>query len=170
MWEVKLHNSFVAGLNDSDFIVDDEKLKGPEDDALYKWLEDILCGKNHLGKNKESWIDKHGSEVEGAKSYKNANGWHYHCGPTISAAGTAFTSAVLERNFRGQRTNEVAHYIKLPKTLIVIGYSRKHIPFLNDGTQSSAKQRHPFASRLGTPRNSAVYEVPVPPTTPPEGE
>ena len=142
MWVVKLHNKFITEANDVDFVVDETKLKTPESDALYAWLEDVLSGADHQGKNKESWVDKHGTEKKEAKSYKNACAWHYHCGPTKSVTGTISTTAALERNFQGQQTSEAAHYIKIEssKTIVVFGFSRIHVPFLNDASNQSAKQ------------------------------
>lgn len=167
MWEVKFHKSFLLGACNTDFCVDEDSLSPGESEAFYNWVKDLLAGHSHSGRNKESWIDKNGGEIAGAASYKNNNGWHYHCGPTIYSTGTVDTPPTLDRNMLGDSTEEAVHYSKaFSGTIVILGYSRKHVPFLNDESQASAKQRHPFYVRLGSPRNSTTAPLPNAPSAP----
>ncbi|EEZ9010101.1 hypothetical protein C2D52_002889, partial [Escherichia coli O57:H16] len=63
--------------------------------------------------------------------------WHYHCGPTWYP--NTFKNYTINLNFNpgGMHSNECIHYAKNDNEIVIVGFSREHIPFLSsDGNNN----------------------------------
>lgn len=176
---ILIHNNFLSGNLDTQFATDLAMLSPAHRAALDQWISDLLSGNDHEGRNKESWLDGQTNFLHGSDAYKNANAWHYHCGPYETYPGTKRTPAHLPRNMQGRCTHESIHYFKNALGVAVFGFSKEHVPFLNS-RNLPVGVAHPFAKTLATKFNNvrlpaaiaaAIINANVPPATPdPENE
>ena len=93
-------------------------------------MEDVANGRSLVGKNKPSWVDDNHEKIPGTDNYEQQNYWHYHCGPTWYPNTFKNHTVNLKFNPSGKHSNECIHYAKDGDKIIVVGYSREHIPFL----------------------------------------
>jgi hypothetical protein len=128
--KVKLHRQFAEGKVDRPTLTDLGFMSDDEVALLLSWLSDIVAGNNHVGKNKPSWL-ANGFFIPGTELYRDNDIWHYHCGPYLRQDGPPkrWTDNTLALNNNGKHSAQVYHYSKQSDTIIVLGYSRQHIPF-----------------------------------------
>ncbi|MDP3672044.1 MAG: hypothetical protein Q8R69_20435 [Telluria sp.] len=128
--KVLFHTMFAEGKKDKPITTDLPHMSDDEIDRLSKWIEDIVAGSSHVGANKPSWI-ANGVFVPGTELYRDNNIWHYHCGPYLKQPGPPqqFTDNTLSVNNHGKTSGPVYHYAKKADSIILIGFSRLHVPF-----------------------------------------
>lgn len=141
---VDLDDRFENGNRNEDFHVDLPHMTADEKACLARFITGVLSGNPHLlGRNKESWTNEKGVVIDRCKTYKKLDIWHYHCGPYGAVHGVK-TATDLSRNLAGRTSSAVIHYVKdqSRKRVIVIGFSRKHIPFPDgESTKNPLRQR-----------------------------
>ncbi len=125
-----LSAAFVSGQNNIPFAVDGQNLTQEELRCIKKFEDDLYNDVPLLGKNKPSWVNDNYEKIPGSDNYKDANYWHYHCGPTWRVGTYKGHTVDLAFNPGGMRSNECIHYAKTSDdTITIVGYSRLHIPF-----------------------------------------
>jgi hypothetical protein len=136
--EIHFHPSFEFGKTDEPNVTDWPLMTEGEQNRLANWMADILGGESVIGLNKPSWTNN-GQVMKHAKVYQDNNVWHYHCGPSYvpSPAGYIMTDCMLSQNLRGKASPEIYHYAKQQELLIVLGFSRQHIPFPDPMSRSN---------------------------------
>lgn len=147
--KVRFHDEFRGGTKNTPFATDWNNLNTTEKARVAQFISDLSQQKDFEGTNKESWICRHSlSVISTATIYKNSNAWHYHCGPTYITIGTVKTPFSLIRNLSGSDSEQALHYMKISADILTIfGYSKNHIPFLNE-KNFSYKPGHPYFSAL----------------------
>ncbi len=143
---IQCHKDFFSGSRDSQFHVDIPKLTADEYARLEAFIDFVLDAEDLSGRNKPSYTDENGKPIYSAILYSHTNAWHYHSGPYSRIHGTVKTPPHLPENLKGASSAEIVHYIKdeSNKTIILIGYSREHIPFPKSDSRSN-----PLRTRLG---------------------
>ena len=96
-------------------------------------MEKVEEGSPLPGKNKESWLDDNLNVIPGTEAYRDAEYWHYHCGPTTSSSKNFSMTFELRRNLDGVRSAEVIHYKKYEDEaeteVVILAFSPEHLPF-----------------------------------------
>ncbi|MDK2126233.1 hypothetical protein [Parachitinimonas caeni] len=149
---VSFHTSFFDGDRDDQQHVDMKKLSDAEIDTLMLFQNSVLERTNLKGRNKESHTDEHGNAIGSALSYAQCCVWHYHAGPYQNGVQND-TTPDLPVNLKGCGSAAIIHYIKdIPnRRIIVIGYSREHIPF-----PQANSRNNPLRHRMYTWRGRIV--------------
>lgn len=151
--EVYLHPKFEYGVSDKDFLTDLPFMTPDEKVRLALWVSGIVQGLSHEGMNKPSWLNN-GQMIPAAQDYKKNNVWHYHCGPYGNASETdKITENTFDENTYGRRSSQIFHYTKQKDIIIVLGYSRKHIPFPAGNSRSNPLRNRGHAWHLALPRS-----------------
>lgn len=150
--EVHFHPSFEFGTSNNLVVTDWPFMTTIERDRLANWAADILADQSVPGQNKPSWTNK-GQLLKAAKIYQENNVWHYHCGPTYvpSPSGYLMTNSMLSENLRGKTSPEIYHYTKHQEVLIVLGFSRDHIPFPDPTSRSNPLRFRSFTWKKAIP-------------------
>lgn len=130
-FKVTLDPDFIAGTTQNQFFVDLQFLSREQAKALASFIHKVESGHPLPGKNKESWLDDHLNEIPGTEAYRDAQYWHYHCGPTTSDTKNFSMTFELRRNLNGVSSAEVIHYKKYDDEdeVVVLAFSPEHIPF-----------------------------------------
>jgi len=139
MFDVFFHKQFLEGSTVNGVHADAKALTDAEVEHLLNFFNRIIEGKTLKGRNKESYTDQTGKLIFRALNYKKYNAWHYHSGP-YDKQPKVWTLPSLPTNLDGSHSAPVVHYIKAKGKVIIIGYSRDHIPF-PDGDSRSNKLR-----------------------------
>ncbi len=127
----------------------------PEKMRLALWIADILGGAEHEGLNKPSWIND-GKVIKAAHSYQKNNVWHYHCGPyTKVPPNHKMTDSVLSENNNGKPSSEIYHYAKHQDVIIVLGFSRTHIPFPAADSKTNPIRARGYSWHTAVPLSTA---------------
>jgi|SRR5471030_606078 len=149
--DVYLHPRFEFGttdkasVTDMPFMTDDEKLR------LALWMNGILDGEEHEGLNKPSWTNG-GQVIPKTQAYQDNNVWHYHCGPYTSAyANHRMTDSLLSENNQGKSSPEIYHYAKQQDVIIVLGFSRSHLPFPDATSKTNPIRNRSYSWRSAIP-------------------
>jgi hypothetical protein len=126
-----LDPDFITGTTNNKFFVDLQFLSSEQKDALASFMKKVEEGSPLTGKNKESWLDDNLDVIPGTESYRDAEYWHYHCGPTTSNTKNFSMTFDLRRNLDGVRSAEVIHYKKYEDEaeVVILAFSPQHIPF-----------------------------------------
>ncbi|AUO58626.1 TPA: hypothetical protein IF963_001152 [Escherichia coli] len=136
-FNIRISNSFLHGESNTPFAVDGPFLTDDEIKIIQRFLEDVANGRALVGKNKPSWVDDNHDKIPGSDNYEQENYWHYHCGPTWYP--NTFKNYTINLNFNpgGMHSNECIHYAKNDNEIVIVGFSREHIPFLSsDGNNN----------------------------------
>ncbi|MCP1438021.1 hypothetical protein J3D56_001457 [Erwinia persicina] len=129
--QATLSDEFNPGSLDEPFSTDWIYLTPDEQRTIARFAIDIGEGRALKGKNKPSWVNDNYEKIAGSDGYEEQNYWHYHCGPTWYEETFKGLTVDLRFNPNGMASDECIHYIKKSDTQItIIGYSRRHIPFL----------------------------------------
>lgn len=126
----RISNGFLTGTSNIPFAVDGPHLTDDEIKVIQNFLEDVANGRSLVGKNKPSWVDDNHDKIPGSDNYEQENYWHYHCGPTWRPHTFKNRTVDLKFNPGGKHSNECIHYAKDGNEIVIVGYSRDHIPFL----------------------------------------
>ncbi|SLK13589.1 hypothetical protein SAMN03159434_1105 [Enterobacter sp. NFR05] len=127
----RISNSFLTGTSNIPFATDGPNLTDQELKVIQDFLEDVANGRSLVGKNKPSWVDDNYDKIPGSDNYEQENYWHYHCGPTWYPNTFKNHTVDLKFNPGGKHSNECIHYAKDGDEIVIVGYSRDHIPFLS---------------------------------------
>ncbi|ROU17788.1 hypothetical protein EB837_02920 [Kluyvera ascorbata] len=122
--------SFRTGASNTPFAVDGTHLTDDELQVIQNFMEDVANGRTLVGKNKPSWVDDNHNKIPGSDNYEQENYWHYHCGPTWRPNTFKNRTVDLKFNPGGKHSTECIHYAKDGNEIVIVGYSRVHIPFL----------------------------------------
>ncbi|ENV9332119.1 hypothetical protein ACV822_004638 [Klebsiella aerogenes] len=126
-----LSDAFLDGEYDTEFAADWGYLTSQEQAVIAEFMHNIGNGYALRGKNKPSWVYDDYETIPGTSGYEAENYWHYHCGPTWNNAPFKSQTIDLKFNPGGMQSNECIHYAKVSSTeIVIVGYSRNHIPFL----------------------------------------
>lgn len=137
-----LSDAFLNGTSNIEFITDWQFLTLEEQTVIAEFMHDIGNGYALRGKNKPSWVDDDHDTIPGTEGYEAENYWHYHCGPSWYPGIFRGQTLDLKFNPGGMHSDECIHYAKTSEqTITIVGYSRKHIPFLK-----SDNKRNPLFS------------------------
>ena len=132
-FKVTLDPDFIAGTTINKFFVDLRHLSPEQKKALASFMEKVEEGLPLPGKNKESWLDDNLNVIPGTEAYRDAEYWHYHCGPTTSSSKNFSMTFELRRNLDGVRSAEVIHYKKYEDEaeteVVILAFSPEHLPF-----------------------------------------
>jgi hypothetical protein len=130
-FKVTLDPDFITGTTNNKFFLDFPFLTPEHTDALASFMKKVEDGIALTGKNKESWLDDNLDEIPGTEAYRDAQYWHYHCGPTTSDTKNFSLTFGLQRNLYGVSSAEVIHYKKYEdeNEVVVLAFSPEHIPF-----------------------------------------
>ena len=130
-FKVTLDPDFVTGTTDNKFFVDHQHLSPEQKAALSSFMKKVEEGSPLPGKNKESWLDNDLNVIPGTEAYRDAEYWHYHCGPTTSNSKNFSMTFDLRRNLDGVRSAEVIHYKKYEDEaeVVILAFSPQHKPF-----------------------------------------
>ncbi|HHT0060528.1 TPA: hypothetical protein ACTXAJ_003382 [Raoultella planticola] len=129
-FKTSVATGFITGESNIPFAVDGPNLTDDELKVIQSFLEDVANGRSLVGKNKPSWVDDNHDKIPGSDNYEQQNYWHYHCGPTWYPHTFKNHTVNLKFNPGGKHSNECIHYAKDGDKIIVVGFSREHIPFL----------------------------------------
>ena len=129
-FKTSVATGFITGESNIPFAVDGPNLTDDELKVIQSFLEDVANGRSLVGKNKPSWVDDNHEKIPGTDNYEQQNYWHYHCGPTWYPNTFKNHTVNLKFNPSGKHSNECINYAKDGDKIIVVGYSREHIPFL----------------------------------------
>lgn len=150
--EVYLHPKFEHGNSDTEILTDFPFMDRNEKIRLAHWVHKIVQGEPHEGMNKPSWLND-GRMIPSAQDYMKNNVWHYHCGPYEGSSGTYYaTENTLDENISGKRSSQIYHYTKQKEIIIVLGYSRQHIPFPIGNSKSNPLRNRGYIWRQALPR------------------
>ncbi|HHL1593982.1 hypothetical protein [Klebsiella quasipneumoniae] len=128
-----LSGYFRDGENDTEFCTDWKFLTKEEKTEIINFIKEIAEKEFITGKNKESWVDDNHQDIPGADGYRDENYWHYHCGPDWAGGRLKSMTKCLFFNPGGMASQQCIHYYPLENEeneIVIIGYSRNHIPFL----------------------------------------
>lgn len=132
----RISHGFRTGKSDVPFAVDGPQLTDLELEVIQQFLEDVANGRSLAGKNKPSWVDDNFNKLPNSDNYEQQNYWHYHCGPTWKHYTFKNRTVDLAFNPGGKHSSECIHYSKNGNEILIVGYSRIHVPFqasdLND--------------------------------------
>ena len=130
-FSVRISDGFIQGTSNIPFAIDGQHLTDNELEIIQKFLEDVINGRSLVGKNKPSWVDDNYDKIPGSDNYEQENYWHYHCGP--SWKDYTFKNHTVDLNFNpsGKHSKECIHYSKFDDEIVIVGFSRDHIPFLS---------------------------------------
>ena len=158
---VLFHPTFLYGHSDKPYAVDVRYMTEVEIQTMLDWVEAILKGAPHPGKNKPSWISDDGSKLKGTDLYETFKVWHYHCGPYENQAGEPcqWTDNTLATNFLGKTSAQVFHYAKQGDTIVLAGYSRVHNPFPDPKSRSNPLRTRAHSLHKATPFPPPESEV-----------
>ncbi|WP_225371497.1 hypothetical protein [Klebsiella pneumoniae] len=135
-------DAFLEGDYDTEFATDWKFLTPEEQAVIAEFMHDVGNGYALRGKNKPSWVYDDYGTIPGTNGYMAENYWHYHCGPTWNSAPFKSQTIDLKFNPGGMQSGECIHYAKISSdSIVIVGYSRKHIPFLK-----SEDSNNPFFS------------------------
>ncbi|MBQ4781240.1 hypothetical protein F9U38_12050 [Pectobacterium versatile] len=129
----RISGFFRDGDNNTEFCTDWKFLTADEKTNILEFIKEISTKEYINGKNKESWVDDNHHDIQGAEGYKEENYWHYHCGPKWFQTKLKSITKCMHFNPDGLSSYECIHYYPSSETkneIIIVGYSRNHIPFL----------------------------------------
>lgn len=114
-----------------EFATDWPQLNQNEQGVIANFMISLAKGEPLKGKNKPSWVTDDFEKLSGTDAYEQENYWHYHCGPTWYSATFKGQTVDLKFNPGGMHSEECIHYYKKSDDhIVIVGYSKKHIPFL----------------------------------------
>ena len=129
--EVWLHKTFFIGRHDNDIFRDFSKLSDSEFDLVEDFFLTVTSGEGLKGRNKPSWLNKHGQEIKDSVAYKQCNVWHYHAGPH-SPDADVLTKNIRAKNLGDNTSDAVIHYTwhgKEQDVIVILGFSPQHEKF-----------------------------------------
>ena len=150
---VHFHPGFETGQSDKPALTDAPFMTEKEQERMEQWVLDIMTGQPLEGLNKPSWTHG-GATLSSAKAYRDNNVWHYHCGPYRSVPpGHRMTGCDLPENLMGKPSAAIYHYAKQHDVIVVLGFSREHIPFPDAMSRKNPLRHRSFTWRMAIPKS-----------------
>lgn len=134
---VRIAEGFRTGESNTDFAVDGPFLSDKELKIIKEFMESVATGDSLVGKNKPSWVDDNYDKIPGSDNYEQEQYWHYHCGPTWYPNTFKNRTVDLKFNPGGMHSHECIHYSKDDSEIVIVGFSREHIPFQTSDSGSN---------------------------------
>lgn len=130
---VHYHKLFYEGKKRTNFFSDFTELLPHELEVLFSFIAKVKSGQPIEGKNKTSWTDENGQEINSVTftSYKTCKLWHCHVGP-FTAVPYKAQENIRVLNLKGKTSSAIVHYkwYDVERTkLIIIAFSPKHKPY-----------------------------------------
>lgn len=138
---------FYFGKSNDNYFVDFEHLSDAQMDLILEFADNVLTGSSLRGRNKPSWLDRHGNDIKKSISYKSCNLWHYHAGPH-SQNLQPLTPNIRVQNLGDHISDAIIHYTWLYGTndIVILAFSPQHtkFPLPNDKMNVLRSRIRPF--------------------------